>query len=52
MLAILVPTVPNPLTGFVVFVPKEEVRFPDISVTDAMKIIISGGVLKYASTTG
>ncbi|HTY45910.1 MAG TPA: DUF502 domain-containing protein [Patescibacteria group bacterium] len=51
MLAILVPTVPNPLTGFVIFVPKEEVRFPDISVTDAMKIIISGGVLKYAGAT-
>jgi uncharacterized membrane protein len=44
MLSIFVPTVPSPLSGFLVFVPREDVRFTDIAVEDALKIIISGGV--------
>lgn len=46
MLAVFVPTTPGPLTGYVVFMPKEEVRFLDMSVNDALKIIVSGGFLK------
>ncbi|MFA6349466.1 MAG: DUF502 domain-containing protein [Candidatus Omnitrophota bacterium] len=45
-ISVLVPTTPSPWSGFVVFVPKQEVLFLDISVTDAFKIIISGGVIK------
>ncbi|MCX5713133.1 MAG: hypothetical protein NTY47_08800 [Candidatus Omnitrophica bacterium] len=45
-IAVLVPTTPSPLTGFLVFVQKQEVKFLDISVTEAFKIIISGGVIK------
>ncbi|MFA5156860.1 MAG: DUF502 domain-containing protein [Candidatus Omnitrophota bacterium] len=37
---------PGPFSGYVVFVPREELKFPDISVSDALKIIISGGVIK------
>jgi uncharacterized membrane protein len=44
MVSVFIPSTPGPLTGFVVFVPKEEVKFLDISVSDALKIIISGGV--------
>lgn len=46
MLAIFIPTTPGPLTGYVVFIPKEEVKFPDITINSALKIIISGGFLK------
>lgn len=46
LVSVLIPTVPNPLTGFVVFVPKEEVITVDIDVRDAIKICISGGVVQ------
>jgi len=45
MVSVFVPSSPGPLTGYVVFVPREELKFPDISVSDALKIIISGGVV-------
>ncbi len=45
MLAIYVPTTPVPSSGFLIVVPYADVTFTDISVDDAMKIIISGGLL-------
>lgn len=46
MVAVFVPTSPSPFTGYVVFVPKEDVKFPNISISEALNIIISGGVFK------
>lgn len=46
MLAVFIPNTPGPFSGFVTFYPKEEVKFVDISITDALRIIISGGVFK------
>ena len=46
MVSVFVPSSPSPLTGYVIFIPKAELKFPDISVADALKIIISGGVVK------
>jgi uncharacterized membrane protein len=46
MVAVFLIISPGPFSGYVVFVPREDLRFPDISVSDALKIIISGGVLK------
>ena len=43
LLAIFIPTTPNPTSGFLVYLPEEEVTILDISVEDAMKLIISGG---------
>ena len=45
MLAVYVPTTPVPSSGFLIIVPYADVTFTDISVDDAMKIIISGGLL-------
>jgi uncharacterized membrane protein len=45
LLNVLVPSVPNPLTGFVIFVPREEVVYLDMPIEEGLKIIISGGVL-------
>ncbi|MGE5279906.1 MAG: DUF502 domain-containing protein [Deltaproteobacteria bacterium] len=47
---VLIPSVPSPLTGFLVLVPREELIFLDIGVDEAMKIIISGGVLDAKDT--
>lgn len=46
MVSIFMPTSPGPLSGYVIFVAKEDLRFPDISIADAFKIIISAGVFK------
>jgi uncharacterized membrane protein len=46
MVAVFVPSSPGPLTGYVIFVAKESLKFPDLSVSEALKIIISGGVVK------
>ena len=45
MLAVYVPTTPVPSSGFLIVVPYADVTFTDLSVDDAMKIIISGGLL-------
>jgi len=39
------PTTPNPTSGFFIMLPEEEVTELDISVEDAFKLIISGGIL-------
>ncbi|MDD5661421.1 MAG: DUF502 domain-containing protein [Candidatus Omnitrophica bacterium] len=46
MVSVFMPTSPGPFTGVVIFVAKEDLRFPEISISDAFKIIISGGVFK------
>jgi len=46
MASLFVPTSPGPLTGNVIFVPKEEIKFSDMSIKAALNIIISGGVFK------
>jgi len=45
VVSVFLPTTPNPTSGFLLFVPKTSVRELDISVEDAMKVIISGGAL-------
>ena len=42
---VFVPSSPGPLTGFAILVPQEEVIFTDISIEDAFKFIVSGGVV-------
>ncbi len=41
--SVFVPTTPNPTTGFLILLPKNEIIELDMSVGDAMKLIISGG---------
>jgi len=44
--SVFIPTSPTPLSGFVIFAYKDDLKFPEISITEAFKIIISGGVYK------
>ena len=46
MVSVFIPSTPSPLSGYIIFVPKQELRFIDISIADALKIIMSGGVYK------
>ncbi len=40
---VFIPTSPNPTSGLVILVPEDELIYLDISVEEAMKIVISGG---------
>jgi len=42
---VFVPATPNPSTGFLLFVPKGDVRLLDMSTEEAAKLIISGGII-------
>lgn len=50
---VFIPTTPNPTSGFLVMVPQESLEYLDMSVGDAMKLIISGGAVvpEYAKKT-
>ena len=45
MYACFMPTTPNPTSGFLFFVYKDQVRLLDISVEDAAKLVISAGLV-------
>ena len=45
MLHVFVPTSPNPTSGFFLMLPVDEVSYPDISVEDALNVIVSGGAI-------
>ena len=45
MLSVYIPTTPIPSSGFLVIVPAAEVTLTDMSVDEAMRIVISGGIL-------
>lgn len=42
---IFLPTTPNPTSGFLLFVPKEDIIRLDMSVEEAIKMVISGGLV-------
>lgn len=42
-LTIFVPTTPNPTSGFLLFLPRQDVHFIDVPVDEALKTIISLG---------
>src|SRR5439155_10906429 len=43
---VFVPHTPSPLTGFLTLIPKGDLIFPDISVEEAIQIIVTAGVIK------
>ncbi|HEY1095990.1 MAG TPA: DUF502 domain-containing protein [Alphaproteobacteria bacterium] len=43
--AVFVPTTPNLTSGYLIFVPENEIKRLDMSVEDALKMIISGGTM-------
>lgn len=46
MLNVFIPTTPNPTSGFLIFVPKEDTVELDMSVEEGLKFIISGGLVE------
>ena len=46
MVNVFIPTTPNPTSGFLIFVPKKDVIEMDMSVEQAIKFIVSGGLVE------
>ena len=42
---LFVPTTPNPTSGFLIFVPEDDIVPLSMSVEEAMKMVISGGIV-------
>ena len=45
LVTVFVPTTPNPTSGFILFVPREDVKKMDLDVEDALKLVMSLGVV-------
>lgn len=45
IIAVFIPTTPNPTSGFLLYVPKQDVIFADMSVEDGLKMVVSGGIV-------
>lgn len=45
ILNVFIPTTPNPTSGYLLMLPEEDVQPLEMSVTDGMKLIISGGAV-------
>lgn len=45
VISVFMPTTPNPTSGFLFLIPRERCTFLDMSVSDAMKFIVSVGAV-------
>ncbi len=45
MVTLYVPTTPNPTSGFMVYVPKKDIKELNVSVEEAFKMILSMGIV-------
>ncbi|KPJ69126.1 MAG: hypothetical protein AMJ45_01105 [Syntrophobacter sp. DG_60] len=42
---VFIPTTPNPTSGFYLLVPEEDLKYLEMAVEDAFKLLISGGII-------
>lgn len=42
---VFVPAAVNPTSGFLLFLPKEQIQFTDISIEEGVKMLVSGGTI-------
>jgi uncharacterized membrane protein len=45
LVTVMVPTTPNPTSGFLLFLPRTEIRLLDITVEEGMKMILAIGMV-------
>ena len=45
LVGVFVPSTPTPVTGLVIFAPEDEIMPVDMSVEEAMKLLVSGGIV-------
>lgn len=42
---VFVPTTPNPTSGYLLFVPRKELKYLNMSVEEAIKLVVSAGII-------
>ena len=42
---VFLPTTPNPTSGFLLFLPKEDVRIMNMTIEEGIKLVVSGGIV-------
>ena len=42
--SVFVPTAPNPTTGFMLIIPRQELRLTNLTIEEAFQMIVSAGV--------
>lgn len=42
---VFVPTTPNPTSGYLLFVPKTELKYLEMSVEEGVKLVVSAGII-------
>ena len=45
MVNVFVPTTPNPTSGFLLLVPKNQLKYLNTNVDDTIKTIVSAGII-------
>lgn len=45
VVSVFLPTIPNPTTGFLLFVPRKEIVVLDMTVEEAAKLVLSAGLV-------
>ncbi len=45
MISVFLPTTPNPTSGFLLFVPKHDLKFLNMTVEEGVKLVISAGMI-------
>lgn len=48
LVSVFMPTTPNPTTGFLMFVPRDEIHELDMTIEEAAKMLISAGLVTPA----
>jgi uncharacterized membrane protein len=51
VVSVFLPTTPNPTTGYLLFVPKKDIHDVNLTIEDAVKLIISGGTVSLEEKT-
>ncbi|MDP2873021.1 MAG: DUF502 domain-containing protein [Bacillota bacterium] len=44
LVSVFLPTTPNPTSGYLIMLPKRDVKLLEMSVEDGLKLVVSGGV--------
>ncbi|MFH2034935.1 MAG: DUF502 domain-containing protein [Candidatus Zixiibacteriota bacterium] len=52
LISVFIPSTPTPVSGFLVFVPQRDIVVLDMSIEEAMKLLVSGGIVSPEQLLG
>jgi uncharacterized membrane protein len=51
MVSVYLPNPPNPTSGFLILVPRSEIKVLDITIEEGLKLVLSGGIVTTGTVT-